>query len=165
MHSDGSGQTRLTDIEGEYPAWSPDGTKFAFMSQAGAAGPGGAPGYEIFVMDADGSALQGLTHAPGEDGWPAWSRDGSQIAFSSTRDDHGQLGPDGPLFDVYVMNADGSDQRRVSERFGQFTTWSPDGRYILVSPGGYVMRPDGSGVTQLSASGPGGGLDFADWRG
>lgn len=165
MHSDGSGQTRLTDIEGEYPAWSPDGTKIAFMSQAGAPGPGGAPGYEIFVMDADGSALQGLTHAPGEDGWPAWSRDGSQIAFSSTRDDHGQLGPDGPLFDVYVMNADGSDQRRVTERFGQFTTWSPDGRYILVSPGGYVVRPDGSGVTQLSASGPGGGLDFADWRG
>jgi Tol biopolymer transport system component len=63
------------------------------------------------------------------------------------------------------MNVDGSDQRRVTERFGQFTTWSPDGRYILVSPGGYVVRPDGSGVTQLSASGPGGGLDFADWRG
>jgi len=121
--------------------------------------------YEIFVMDADGSALQGLTHAPGEDGWPAWSRDGSQIAFSSTRDDHGQLGSDGPLFDVYVMNSDGSDQRRVTERFGQFTTWSPDGQYILVSPGGYVVRPDGSGMAELPASGPGGGLDFADWRG
>jgi Tol biopolymer transport system component len=69
MQSDGSRQTRLTDIEGEYPAWSADGTKIAFMSDVGPSGPGGAPGYEIFVMNADGSALQGLTHAPGEDGW------------------------------------------------------------------------------------------------
>lgn len=162
LNSDGSNVRRLTDVEGEYPAWSPDGSKIAFMGQAGSSGAG--PAYEVFVMNADGSGVARLTEAPGEDGWPAWSRDGTRIAFSSTRDDHGQLGSDGPLFDIYVMNADGSDQMRVTEGFGQFVTWSPDGQYILVSPGGYVVRPDGSGIADLPASGAGGGLAFADWR-
>ena len=152
MNPDGSNVRRLTDVEGEYPAWSPDGSS------------GAGPAYEVFVMNADGSGLVRLTEAPGEDGWPAWSRDGTRIAFSSTRDDHGQLGPDGPLFDIYVMSVDGSDQGRVTERFGQFVTWSPDGRYILVSPGGYVVRPDGSGASELPASAAGDGLAFADWR-
>jgi hypothetical protein len=56
-----------------------------------------------------------------------------------------------------------SGQRRVTERFGQFVTWSPDGRFILVSPGGCIARPDGSGATTLPASDEGGGLDFAEW--
>jgi TolB protein len=162
MNPDGSDVRRLTEVESEYPAWSPDGSKIAFMGQAGSSGAG--PAYEVFVMNADGSEVTRLSESPGEDGWPAWSRDGTMIAFSSTRDDHGQFGPNGPLFDIYVMNGDGSDQMRVTERFGQFVTWSPDGQYILVSPGGYVVRPDGSGLVDLPAGGAGGGLFLADWR-
>ena len=69
------------------------------------------------------------------------------------------------MFDIYVTCPNGSNQHRVTQDFGQFVTWSPDGRFILVSPGGYVVRPDGSDKWTLPAASPGGGLDFADWLG
>jgi hypothetical protein len=48
------------------------------------------------------------------------------------------------------MDADGSDQRRVTPEFGQFVTWSPDGGYLLVSGRVlYVVRPDGSGRSEV----------------
>lgn len=53
----------------EYPAWSPDGTKIAFMAQT----PEGTENYEIFVMDADGTNPLRLTDSRGPDGWPTWS--------------------------------------------------------------------------------------------
>jgi Tol biopolymer transport system component len=133
------------------------------MGQAGPVGAGGVPGYEVFVIHPDGSGLDRLTDSAGQDGWPSWSRDGALIAFSSTRDDHGQLGQDGPLYEIFVMSPDGSGQARVSGEPGQLMTWSPDGGFILVANYGYVVRPDGSGLWTLPASDPGGGLGFADW--
>ncbi len=64
------------------------------------------------------------------------------------------------------MNADGSEQRRVTSETGQFVAWSPDGRYLLVSGRAlYVVRPDGTGRFELRAD----GIDRAlggipDWR-
>jgi Tol biopolymer transport system component len=66
----------------EYPAWSPDGTRIAFMG-----GPDGPTEYDIWVMNADGSNPVQLTDSPGPDWWPAWSPDGTRIAFASVRDD------------------------------------------------------------------------------
>jgi Tol biopolymer transport system component len=60
------------------------------------------------------------------------------------------------------MNADGSDQHRLSPRFGQFVDWSPDGRYLVFSPGLNVIRPDGTGLAEIPVS-VGGDLEFADW--
>ena len=60
---------------------------------------------EIYVMNADGSDPQRLTHDPAYDGWPSWSPDGSQIAFSSSR--NGKP-------DIYVMDADGSNPRQLT---------------------------------------------------
>ena len=132
--------------------------------------------YEVYVADiATGEARQ-LTDSPGNDGWPVWSPDGSSIAFTSERDDCSFVPSDQECWrtdepgdqhrDVWVMNADGSDQRRVTSETGQFVAWSPDGRYLLVSGRAlYVVRPDGTGRLELRADGidlPLGGIP--DWR-
>jgi Tol biopolymer transport system component len=59
------------------------------------------------------------------------------------------------------MNADGSDQRRVTDKSAQFVDWSPDGRYLVFSPGLNVIRPDGSGLTSLDVTV--GAAVFPDW--
>ena len=92
----------------------------------------------------------GLTDL-GSDQNPAWSPDGSQIAFDSGRDGDR---------DIYVMNADGSDVRNLtdeSSRNDWRPAWSPDGKRIaFVSDSDhdiYVMNADGSNITQLTDSG------------
>jgi len=167
----GAQRRRLpVDIYVEYPAWSPDGKRIAFMSQESDSF-GDDPNYNVYVVNVDGTGLRRLTEAPGSDGFPAWSPDGTRIAFSSTRDDcqnsdaPGCLssGDIGPYHTLYVMNADGSNQHRVTDRFGQLSDWSPDGRYIVFSPGVNVIRPDGTGLTAIPLDGVGGDLEFPDW--
>jgi len=168
---DGSGRHRIRqDRYFEYGVWSPDGAKIAFMSQeAGASGSD--PDYNIYVMNADGSGLRQLTHTPGEDGFPSWSPDGTTIAFTSTRDDCSHTaasgcrttGDIGPYHTVYVMNADGSGQRRVSMRQGMLVDWSPDGDYLVFAPGLNVIRPDGSGLASIPVTGVAGEAEFPDW--
>ena len=171
MRPDGSGVKRLTRHYVEYPAWSPDGTKIAFMAQEPGAS-GNDPDYNIFVMDADGSKGHRLTDALGEDGWPAWSPDGTEIVFASARDDCSvsdapdclSTGDTGPWTDVWIMDTDGSRQRRVTTEFGQFFAWAPDGRELLVAGSGslYVIRPDGSGRVNVPVKGVPHPL-FPDW--
>jgi Tol biopolymer transport system component len=122
---------------------------------------------DIYVMDADGSNVQRLTDAPGRDFEPAWSPDGSTIAFSTDRDD-----PDNAQ--LYLMDADGSNQRRlpsslVDDQVG--ARWSPDGQWILFHSNPLVdglpqfdvfkIRPDGSDLTNLTNTT--GNNFMADW--
>jgi TolB protein len=167
---DGSDLRRISDHFVEYPAWSPDGSQIAFMAaEAGATGSN--PDYNIFVMGSDGSDVRRLTTAPGEDGWPAWSPDGRQIVFSSGRDDCSisdaadcrTTGDIGPWEDVWIVNADGTGQRRVTSEFGQFFAWSPDGSEILVTGDRpFLIRPDGTGLTPFPMKGVSHPL-FPDW--
>jgi Tol biopolymer transport system component len=148
---DGSHLRRIdADVWIEYPSFSSDGTMIAFMGHDGG-------DYDVYVADLETGAATRLTEAPGSDGWPAWSPDGSTIAFGSERDDcrYAQktaacwIDPGeepGEHHDIWLMDADGSNPRRVTPEFGQFVTWSPDGEYLLVSGSSlYVIRPDGSG--------------------
>jgi Tol biopolymer transport system component len=86
---------------------------------------------------------------------PTWSPDGRKIAFVSDRSGSA---------DIYVMNADGSQQRRLTRNAKpKELAWSPDGRKIAFGSharGGprdvYVMNADGTGLLNLTP-GPGGG--------
>ena len=166
---DGSNLRRIqTDEWFEYPSWSPDGSKLAFMGAHGSQ-------YELFVFDLATGATTQLTDSPSDDSWPAWSPDGSTIAFTSIRDDCSyaprdqecwRTGDIGPHHDIWLIDVDGSNERRVSSEFGQFVAWAPDGRYLLISGYAlYVVRPDGTGRLELRADGMSRSLGgIPDWR-
>jgi dipeptidyl aminopeptidase/acylaminoacyl peptidase len=166
---DGSNLRRIdVDTWIEYPSWSPDGKKLAFMGARGS-------NYELFVLDLETKNVTQLTDSPGHDSWPSWSPDGSTIAFSSVRDDCGfaaqeaecwRTGDIGEHFDVWTIRPDGTGLRRVTPEFGQFMTWSPDGRYLLISGYElYVVRPDGTGRLEVrSPALPRALGGIPDWR-
>jgi hypothetical protein len=119
--------------------FSPDGSKIVFDA-------GTEDGYDIFVMDADGSDVQRITRT-GSDYNPSWSPDGSQIVF--TRQEAASES------DIFLMDADGSDVRRLTDDDGSFTNldpaFSPDGTmitYEAAKNGGVgpivVMNADGT---------------------
>jgi Tol biopolymer transport system component len=95
-------------------AWSPDGQRIAFR-----ANPGGNT--EVVVLDMRTRTVINLSNHPARDFEPVWSPDGTQIAFTSTRDGRGE---------IYVMNADGSQPRRVTHGGGWRALWSSDGAQI-----------------------------------
>jgi TolB protein len=122
MDSDGANQRPLTESpEWEiFPAWSPDGTKITYFSMI----PGGRR-QDVFTMNADGTGVLQLTDRPNTvDEDPVWSPDGSQIAFQSDRDRN---------FEIYVMNADGSNQRRLTNSAaGEYwPAWRPESWFHL----------------------------------
>jgi TolB protein len=93
------------------PAFSPDGTRIAFMS-----GRDNNP--EIYVANIDGTNLRRLTNHAAGDVSPTWSPTGTQVAFISDRGGRPQL---------YVVGADGVGLRRLETGDGYVDrpTWSP----------------------------------------
>ena len=124
IRSDGSLPTPLTTNDGtifDYaPRWSPDGTKIAFTSDRDADFPNcsGSCNQEIYVMNSEGSGQTRITFDPARDQFPAWSPDGTKIAF--------ERGLGSPT-DLFTMNADGSAITNVTNSavFEARPDWQP----------------------------------------
>ena len=92
------------------------------------------------------------------DFYPAWSPDGTKIAFTSDRDG---------IPKIYVMNADGTNQTRITDNpaSDEAPAWSPDGSKIAFTsdrdgnPEIYVMNADGTDQTRLTGFAH---IDFGD---
>jgi Tol biopolymer transport system component len=132
MNADGSAETQLTSTDArtsdQQPAVSPDGSRIAFASDR--ANSGSDDLMDIYTMNSDGSEVTRLTSdgayrypLSSRSTAPAWSPDGSRIAFQSTRSGN---------HEIWVMDADGSDPVNVSQSPGADTepAWSPDGGQI-----------------------------------
>ena len=175
VNADGSGWVPLKDtLVGTYmygePAWSPDGSTIAFFGDTPDSGLDWF--FQVLVMDADGSNVRRLTSAttyggsmdPAERN-PAWSPDGTKLAFWSA------------AYGLTVATRDGTaaysashDDLRGPNGFlglsvqGDATPdWSPDGTHLVFQMKGqlFVTMADGSGNPRQLTSMPGGAFDPA----
>jgi Tol biopolymer transport system component len=128
------------------PSVSADGQRIVFAKEIN--------GYDIWVMNIDGSNQQPLTTDPAYEDHPSWSPDGTKIVFERG-------------YRLYVMNADGTNPHSISATDAiedRWPSWSPDGTRILFVRRGFgqdhvhTIRPDGTGLTQLTT-----GLDNDDF--
>jgi Tol biopolymer transport system component len=170
VNRDGSDLKRLTHYD-TYTAegvLSPDGKRIVFTSLKDG-------DLDIYTMNVDGTDVRRLTNTLGYDGGPWWSPDGTKIVY---RANHPQI--DAEIADyksllaqrivrpskveLYVMNADGSDQRQITHlggaNFGP--SWTPDGKRIIFSTNFraphsgnfdlYLVNADGTGLEQITTS-------------
>jgi Tol biopolymer transport system component len=164
---DGSDLRRLTNY-GTYTAegvLSPDGKTIVFTSLKDG-------DLDIYTMNVDGTNVRQLTHTHGYDGGPWWSPDGKKIVYrahhtdSTDRADYDQLLARHLVkpskVELFVMNADGGDQRQLTHlggaNFGP--SWTVDGRKIIFASNYkdprsgnfdlYLTNLDGTGLEQLT---------------
>jgi Tol biopolymer transport system component len=165
MNLDGSDRVQLTDNELQefLPHFSPDATQVIYTKYTH--GGYGTPAATSVVAVVDTATLvETELTSTNYDGYPVWSPDGSRVAFLSMR-------AQGRSPELWVMNADGSDQHRIGgpagtsddEVWGDIA-WSSDDWILFVvaqeqeGPCFKVridkIRPDGSSRTQVTDGGP-----------
>jgi TolB protein len=146
--------TKLTTRSGAaelQPAWSPDGTRIAYVRRGGITGRA-----DLWVMKASGRGRTRATSTPVPERDPSWSPDGTHLTYGA------RTGPGEP-FRIFVANADGSGLDQLTTQAAgsadRAPVWSPDGsRIAFVSnraggfPELYLMSANGTGVVRLTTN-------------
>jgi TolB protein len=157
---DGANEQRITNSRdlNLNPTWASDARGIAYSAYR----RNGAPDIVLSLIQT--GVLQNLTKGRFRDGayLPAFSPDGRQIAFAAVAEGANAQ-------DIFVMNADGSNWRRITTHPDSDTTptWSPSGTQIAFTsdrtgkPQVYIMNVDGSGVRRLPL--PDAEVDRATW--
>ncbi len=159
MNTDGSDIKDLTEVyfglgKSCY-SWSPDGSQLVYVRSS----------RELYKVNSDGSDSRKIIELQGRVCEPAWSPDGSKIAFSS-------LSPDTGNHDIYVVDPAGAELQRLTylRTSDSCPVWSPDGTRILFHVFDpkkdtyelWLMNEDGSNQHKLYESPiTMGGLDFS----
>ncbi len=168
VNRDGTGTRRLTsyDVYTAEGVLSPDGSRIVFTSLK-------SGDLEIYTMKPDGTDVRRLTHTLGYDGGAWWSPDGKKIVYRANHPtDSAEVARYRSLLaqrlvrpskvELFVMNADGSDQRQITRlggaNFGP--SWTPDGKRIIFSSNFpeprsgnfdlYTVNENGSGLEQIT---------------
>jgi len=155
VNADGSGVSLLDSSYANdvWPTWSPDGRFVAYQSDRVLAPGDTVAHYNIYVIAANGTGLLALTSDTLGNIQPAWSPDGTKIAFATKRDGN---------YEIYVMDAGGGNLLRLTNDPGEDgqPAWSPDGSKIAFASDRsgnadiYVMNAaDGSNVVDLTSNG------------
>jgi TolB protein len=150
VNGDGSGLRNLTQSAAadNNPVWSADGHHIYFHS--------GGPGLpQLFRMNSEGANVAQITDHPTGAFYPAPGPDGQTVAFATLGDDYdlAMREPDGQVRVLTALNG-----------FESAPAWSPAGDRVAFSRDGaedglYTMRPDGTGLTRVTAW----GSDWPSW--
>ena len=153
VNADGSDLVNLTMSTGAsmlWPSWSPDGTRIVFAD---------TQSRDLWTIHVETGDRTRITSDFAHQSSPAWSLDGSLIAYCSLPVEGNSLGAN----DIWVANPDGTDASRLTEMGDACSpSWSPDSQQIAFTvfefssePGGdhadvWVMEKDGSGQRNLT---------------
>lgn len=140
-------ETQLTGLgAGSLPAWSPDGSKIAFVASRSGSEE------DIYIAHPDGSGLTHVAATPGYTEWsPRWSPDGKRLIsyaqYSTATDDR-----------IHILNVDGSGRTAIGPLEGARPAWSPSGkRIVFASRDGTrwrlsTMLPDGTDIRHITTA-------------
>lgn len=171
---DNSGHTSVNSTAG----WSPDDSLIVWNHAAGPVTNGTIENSGLWSMNADGTNQRQITQrkrpSSAEDGEPFWDPNSNRIVFrrsNSTAEPTNKSS-------LFTMKPDGSDQRRITpwELNAGSSTWSPDGTHIVFRSNAdvelgnmgevsdlYTVRPDGTGLTNLTHATNGGKYFGSTW--
>ena len=122
---EGTSKIRLTTGDHGYPAWSPDGKRIAMYAYHDE-----KKTWSIHTINSDGTNKKRLTHVKNKwDNMPTWSPDGTKIIFAREyRDSENIWHPE-----IWIMNADGSEQTQIKSLSGGGPSFAPDGSIVFHS--------------------------------